>query len=161
MAAFQKITPCLWFDSKAEEAARFYVSVFKNARIGGISRYGDEGFEIHGRSEGSVMTVEFEIEGQPFTALNGGPQFKFNEAISFQIPCETPGRDRPLLGQTLRRRRNPAVRLDQGQVRRLMANIPGGLAGDAARFRQGESGAGDARHARHEETRYCRIAGGL
>ena len=89
MAGFQKITPCLWFDSKAEEAARFYVSVFKNARIGRISRYGDEGFEIHGRPEGSVMTVEFEIEGQPFTALNGGPHFKFNEAISFQMPCET------------------------------------------------------------------------
>jgi predicted 3-demethylubiquinone-9 3-methyltransferase (glyoxalase superfamily) len=89
MAVLQKITPCLWFDSEAEEAARFYVSVFRNARIGKISRYGEEGFEIHGRPEGSVMTVEFEIEGQNFTALNGGPHFKFNEAISFQIPCET------------------------------------------------------------------------
>jgi predicted 3-demethylubiquinone-9 3-methyltransferase (glyoxalase superfamily) len=89
MAALQKITPCLWFDSEAEEAARYYVSVFRNARIGKISRYGEEGFEIHGRPAGSVMTVEFEIEGQTFTALNGGPHFKFNEAISFQIPCET------------------------------------------------------------------------
>jgi predicted 3-demethylubiquinone-9 3-methyltransferase (glyoxalase superfamily) len=85
----QKITPCLWFDSEAEEAARFCVSVFRNARIGKISRYGKEGFEIHGRPDGSVMTVEFEIEGKSFTALNGGPHFKFNEAISFQIPCET------------------------------------------------------------------------
>jgi predicted 3-demethylubiquinone-9 3-methyltransferase (glyoxalase superfamily) len=89
MAALQKITPCLWFDSEAEEAARYYVSVFRNAWIGKISRYGEEGFEIHGRPAGSVMTVEFEIEGQTFTALNGGPHFKFNEAISFQIPCET------------------------------------------------------------------------
>src|SRR5512144_45536 len=89
MMALRKITPCLWFDGKAEEAARFYVSVFKNARMGKISHYGGEGFEIHGRPEGSVMTVEFEIEGQNFTALNGGSHFKFNEAISFQIPCET------------------------------------------------------------------------
>jgi predicted 3-demethylubiquinone-9 3-methyltransferase (glyoxalase superfamily) len=89
MTALQKITPCLWFDSEAEEAARFYVSVFGNARIGKVSRYGKEGFEVHGRPEGSVMTVEFEIEGQNFTALNGGPQFSFNAAISFQISCAT------------------------------------------------------------------------
>ena len=87
--ALSKITPCLWFDSEAEEAARFYVAIFENARIGRISRYGEEDFEFHGRPEGSVMTVEFEIAGQAFTALNGGPHFKFNEAISFQIPCET------------------------------------------------------------------------
>ncbi len=83
------ITPCLWFDNQAEEAARFYTSVFKNSTIGKISRYGKEGQEIHGRPEGSVMAVEFEINGQPFTALNGGPLFKFNEAVSFQVPCET------------------------------------------------------------------------
>jgi predicted 3-demethylubiquinone-9 3-methyltransferase (glyoxalase superfamily) len=87
--AVRTITPCLWFDGKAEEAARFYVSVFKNSRIGRISRYGEEGFEIHHRPAGSVMTVEFEIEGRSFTALNGGPLFKFSEAISFQLPCET------------------------------------------------------------------------
>jgi predicted 3-demethylubiquinone-9 3-methyltransferase (glyoxalase superfamily) len=87
--ALQKITPCLWFDSEAEDAARFYISVFEDARIGTISRYGEEGFEIHGRPEGSVMTVEFELAGQAFTALNGGSHFKFNEAISFQLPCET------------------------------------------------------------------------
>ncbi|MGE5777722.1 MAG: VOC family protein [Hyphomicrobiales bacterium] len=89
MMALRKITPCLWFDSEAEDAARFYISIFENARIGRISRYGEEGFEIHGRPEGSVMTVEFELESQNFTALNGGPHFQFNEAISFQIPCET------------------------------------------------------------------------
>jgi len=84
-----KITPCLWFDSAAEEAAKFYVSVFKNSKLGKISRYGKEGFEAHGRPAGSVMTAEFEIEGQNFVALNGGPHFKFNEAVSFQVPCDT------------------------------------------------------------------------
>jgi predicted 3-demethylubiquinone-9 3-methyltransferase (glyoxalase superfamily) len=85
----QKITPCLWFDSQAEEAAKFYASVFKNSKIGKISRYGKEGFEIHGRTAGTVMTVEFEIDGQKFVALNGGPHFRFNEAVSFQIHCDT------------------------------------------------------------------------
>jgi predicted 3-demethylubiquinone-9 3-methyltransferase (glyoxalase superfamily) len=85
----QKITPCLWFDNQAEEAARFYTSIFKNSRIGRIARYGKAGFEVHGRPEGTVMTVEFEINGQTFTALNGGPVFKFNEAISLQVYCET------------------------------------------------------------------------
>ena len=85
----KKITPCLWFDTQAEEAAKFYASVFKNTNIGKISRYGQEGFEVHGKKAGTVMTVEFEIEGQKFLALNGGPHFKFNEAVSFQVPCET------------------------------------------------------------------------
>ncbi|MEW6363290.1 MAG: VOC family protein [Acidobacteriota bacterium] len=85
----QRITPCLWFDNEAEEAANFYTSIFRNSKIGRITRFGSEGFEIHGRPEGSVMTVEFEVDGQAFTALNGGPLFKFNEAISFQVNCET------------------------------------------------------------------------
>ena len=84
-----RITPCLWFDSQAEDAAKFYASVFKNSKIGKISHYGKEGFEVHGRKAGTVMTVEFEIEGQKFVALNGGPHFQFNEAVSFQIHCET------------------------------------------------------------------------
>lgn len=84
-----RITPCLWFDDQAEEAARFYASIFPDARIGKITRYGKEGFEIHGRPEGSVMTAEFELDGQTFTALNGGPVFRFNEAISLQVDCET------------------------------------------------------------------------
>ena len=87
MAEFQKITPCLWFDDQAEPAARFYTSVFENGRILGISHYGEAGHEIHGREAGSVMTVEFELAGQRFTALNGGPLFRFNEAISLQIDC--------------------------------------------------------------------------
>jgi predicted 3-demethylubiquinone-9 3-methyltransferase (glyoxalase superfamily) len=89
MANTKPITPCLWFDSQAEDAARFYTGIFKNSKIGTISRYDEAGHEVHGRPAGSVMTVEFELNGQPFTALNGGPQFKFNEAVSFQIMCES------------------------------------------------------------------------
>ena len=85
----QKITPCLWFDNQAEEAVKFYVSIFKNAKIGNITRYGKEGYEIHRRPAGTVMTVEFELQGQAFVALNGGPVFTFNEAISFQVHCRT------------------------------------------------------------------------
>lgn len=83
----QKISPCLWFDRNAEEAVRFYASVFKDSKIGKISRYGEAGHEVHGQPAGTVMTIEFEINGQSFTALNGGPVFKFNEAISFQVNC--------------------------------------------------------------------------
>lgn len=83
----QKITPCLWFDSNAEEAANFYTSVFKKSHIGKISRYGEAGYEIHGKPAGTVLTIEFELNGQAFTALNGGPIFRFNEAISFQVSC--------------------------------------------------------------------------
>ena len=85
----QKITPFLWFDNNAEEAVKFYASIFKNSKIGKISRYGKEGYEIHGKPEGTVLTVEFELNGQTFTALNGGPTFKFNEAISFQVHCKS------------------------------------------------------------------------
>jgi predicted 3-demethylubiquinone-9 3-methyltransferase (glyoxalase superfamily) len=85
----QKIMPFLWFDKQAEVAARFYASIFENSRMGEVTRYGKEGYEIHGMEEGTVMTVDFEIEGQKFVALNGGPVFKFNEAISFQVLCET------------------------------------------------------------------------
>jgi predicted 3-demethylubiquinone-9 3-methyltransferase (glyoxalase superfamily) len=88
MPVTQKITPCLWFDHQAEEAATFYVSVFKNSKITSVARYGEAGKEIHKRPAGSVMTVEFELDGQSFTALNGGPVFTFNEAISLQVVCE-------------------------------------------------------------------------
>ncbi len=87
--AQQRITPCLWIDGQAEEAAKFYVSVFRNSRIGRISRYGKAGHDIHHREPGSVMIAEFEIDGQTFVALNGGPQFRFSEAVSLQINCET------------------------------------------------------------------------
>jgi len=83
-----QITPCLWFDNQAEEAANFYTSIFKNSAITAVSRYGKEGFEFHGQAEGTAMTVVFQINGQPFTALNGGPIFKFTEAVSFQVFCD-------------------------------------------------------------------------
>jgi predicted 3-demethylubiquinone-9 3-methyltransferase (glyoxalase superfamily) len=84
-----KITPCLWFDDQAEEAAEFYTSIFKDSRIVNITRYGEAGHEIHGRPAGSVITVAFELDGHAFTALNGGPVFRFSEAISFHVNCET------------------------------------------------------------------------
>lgn len=84
----QKITTNLWFDTQAEEAAKFYTSIFENSKIGRVTRYGNEENQIHGMPKGSVMTVEFELEGQTFVALNGGPQYKFTEAISFIIHCE-------------------------------------------------------------------------
>ncbi|MBA3658812.1 MAG: VOC family protein [Gemmatimonadales bacterium] len=89
MTDAQRLTPCLWFDTQAEEAARFYTGIFKNSKMGAISRYPEAGQEVHGRPPGSVMVAAFELNGQPFTALNGGPLFKFTEAISFQIMCET------------------------------------------------------------------------
>ncbi|MGI0009144.1 MAG: VOC family protein [Nitrosopumilaceae archaeon] len=85
----QKITPFLWFDNQAEEATKFYTSIFRDSKIGKITRYGKEGYEIHRMPEGTIMTAEFQIEGQKFVALNGGPHFKFNEAISFVVNCET------------------------------------------------------------------------
>jgi predicted 3-demethylubiquinone-9 3-methyltransferase (glyoxalase superfamily) len=89
MTTIQMITPCLWYDTQAEEAANFYVSIFENSRVIRTLRYGQAGHEIHGKPAGSVLTVEFELNGQRFTALNGGPQFKFNEAISLEVTCET------------------------------------------------------------------------
>lgn len=88
MATFQKITPSLWFNNQAEEAVKFYTSIFRNSSIGRISRYGKEGIEIHKKPEGSVLTIEFQLEGQSFLALNGGPEFLFNEALSLIINCD-------------------------------------------------------------------------
>jgi predicted 3-demethylubiquinone-9 3-methyltransferase (glyoxalase superfamily) len=84
----QKITPSLWFDNQAEEAAKFYVSIFPNSKMGTVSRYGKEGFEVHKQPEGTAMVAPFELNGQPFIAFNGGPMFKFSEAISFTISCK-------------------------------------------------------------------------
>jgi predicted 3-demethylubiquinone-9 3-methyltransferase (glyoxalase superfamily) len=85
----QKINPFLWFDDKAEEAVKFYTSVFKNSKIGSVTRYGDAGAEVSRRPKGTVMTVTFELEGEEFIALNGGPHFTFSPAISFVVNCET------------------------------------------------------------------------
>ena len=89
MPVIQRITPCLWFDDQAEDAVGFYTGIFRNSKVVNVSRYGEAGHEIHKRPAGTAMTVAFELEGQAFTALNGGPVFKFNEAISFQVNCET------------------------------------------------------------------------
>jgi predicted 3-demethylubiquinone-9 3-methyltransferase (glyoxalase superfamily) len=89
MAIVQKITPCLWFDHQAEQAARFYVSIFGNSAIETITHYGREGFEQHGKAAGSVLTVSFRLEGQSFTALNGGPQFPLSPAVSLVVHCDS------------------------------------------------------------------------
>ncbi|MEP6600226.1 MAG: VOC family protein [Nitrospirota bacterium] len=85
----QNITSCLWFDNQAEAAVNFYVSIFKNSKVGSMTRYGEEGAKVSGRPKGTVMTVTFQLQGQEFMALNGGPHFKFTEAISFMVKCET------------------------------------------------------------------------
>ena len=87
MTTTQRISPCLWFDDQAEDAARFYTGIFPDSRITNVSRYPEAGQEVHGRAAGSVMTVVFELDGQTFTALNGGPHFRFNEAVSLQVFC--------------------------------------------------------------------------
>lgn len=89
MPAFSRISPCLWFDHEAEEAAQLYTSLFPNSRITSVARYPAEAAAMGGREPGSVMTVAFDLDGLPFTGLNGGPAFKFTEAISFQVFCET------------------------------------------------------------------------
>ncbi len=125
----RRIIPNLWFDSEAEQAAKFYVSVFPDSRITSTSRY-PEGAP---GPVGTVMTVEFEVNGQRFVGINGGPQFPFTEAVSFQITCETAGRARPLLGPAARRRAGEPVRLAQGQVRPVLAGRPGGDGGAVRR----------------------------
>lgn len=87
MQNVKALSPCLWFDDQAEDAAKFYVAIFPNSKITGVTRYGRAGKEIHGRNAGTVQTVTFELDGHPFTALNGGPLYKFTEAVSFRIDC--------------------------------------------------------------------------
>jgi predicted 3-demethylubiquinone-9 3-methyltransferase (glyoxalase superfamily) len=89
MAVVTRITPCLWFDEQGEAAAAFYTAVFPRSKITNVSRYTEAGREFHGKTPGTAMVVAFELDGQPFTALNGGPQFKFSEAVSFQVSCAT------------------------------------------------------------------------
>ena len=114
----QKITPFLWFDGKAEEAANFYVSIFKNSKIGKVNRYGDHG----PGPKGTVMIATFQIDGQDFIALNGGPQFKFTPAISFVVNCETQEEVDDFWEKLSQGGTKLAVRLAAGQVWRLVAN---------------------------------------
>jgi uncharacterized glyoxalase superfamily protein PhnB len=145
--ATQKITPCLWFDSEAEDAAEFYVSVFRNSRIASVNRYGKEGHDVHGKPAGSVMSVEFEIEGQKFVGLNGGPQFKFSEAISFQIHCKTHGRWQ-----------GGCLRLAQGQVRPVVAGGADRALRDAVGQGPRQDGACDQGLHADEEVRHRQAA---
>ena len=115
------IMPCLWFDTQAEEAASHYVSIFPKSKLGKITRYGHEGKEIHGKPPGSVLTVEFELEGIKFLALNGGPLFKFDEAVSFQVLCETQADIDYFWSKLVARRVGKPVRLAEGQVRPVLA----------------------------------------
>jgi len=85
----QKITPCLWFENQAEEAVKFYVSIFNNSKIETVTRYGEAGAEASGRPKGTVMAIAFQLEGKDFLALNGGPVFRFSEAVSFIVNCKT------------------------------------------------------------------------
>jgi len=151
--AKQKITPCLWFDTQAEQAANFYTAIFKNSRITKISRYTEAGRDIHGKEAGSVLTVEFELEGQTFTALNGGPHFRFNEAVSFQVMCDGQA-EVDYFWQKLS---------DGGQKGRcgwlkdkvwgLLAGCAAGFAANADRRRQRKARASHERAHGHEEIR--------
>ena len=119
-----RIQPCLWFAGQAEEAAAFYAGIFPNSRVGAIARYTEAGRDEHGMAPGSVMTVSFELDGQPFLALNGGPLFKFTEALSLMVLCETQDEidhywNRPVAG---RRSGGAAMRLAEGPLRRLVAD---------------------------------------
>ena len=116
----QSITPCLWFDTEGEDAAKFYTSVFPNSRIVEIARYGVG----RAAARGTVMSVSFELDGQKFVALNGGPQFTFSEAISFQVSCEAQEEVDRYWSTLYRGRRGGAVRLAQGPVRPFVADRP-------------------------------------
>ena len=131
----QKITPFLWFDDRAEEAAKLYTSIFKNSRLGEISRYDEETANLSGRPKGSVMTVAFEIEGQEFVALNGGPVFKLNESVLVYRELRHAGRGRLFLVETIRRRRRKPLWLAQRQIRFVVASRAHGLERDAQRQR--------------------------
>ncbi len=151
------ITPNLWFDTQSEEAAEFYVSVFPNSKITNVSHYGDAG----PREAGTVLTVDFELDGQPYTAINGGPQFTFDEAISLQISCADQAEIDYYWSKLDRGRRGGSVRLAQGPLRPLLAGRADRRDGRAdERSRQGTLAAGHAGHARHEEARRGRALRG-
>ena len=148
-----QITPCLWFDTQAEEAAKFYVSIFENSRIKQISRYGKVGRETHGKEAGSVLTVEFELNGQTFVALNGGPQFKFNEVSLVPGDVRFAGRDRLFLEPVFRRRPREFLRLAEGQIRGVLANRAVVAAANAHGCRHPQIRARHGRASENEEVR--------
>ena len=152
----QLITPFLWFDHQAEEAAAFYASVFPNSSVVRVVRCGEAG----PGPPGSALTVEFQLGGQTFVALNGGPHFKFTEAISFVVNCQIAGRSRYLLGKTLGRRHGRPVRLAEGPFWFVVADRSDPAAQAVGRCRSGEIGPGHEGNAGDEETRHCRARAG-
>jgi 3-demethylubiquinone-9 3-methyltransferase len=156
----QKITPCLWFDSQAEEAAKFYTSIFKNSKIEATTYYDEESSKAAGRPKGSVLTVDFQLEGQSFMALNGGPVFKFTEAVSFVVNCENQ-KDRLLLGEAQGRRPGNRVRVAERQVRPVLAGGSHGHDGDAEGQGCPEVAASHGCDAQDEEARHRRARAGL
>jgi predicted 3-demethylubiquinone-9 3-methyltransferase (glyoxalase superfamily) len=152
----KSLTPCLWFDTQAEQAANHYVSIFKNAKIGKISRYGGEGQDVHGKPAGSVMVVEFEINEQTFVALNGGPHFKFNEAVSFQVHCDNQDEIDYFWNRLGEGGAGEPVRLAQGQVRALLAGRPERTRKADERVRPGRVGPRHEGVPSDDEVRYCR-----
>jgi predicted 3-demethylubiquinone-9 3-methyltransferase (glyoxalase superfamily) len=145
-----RITPFLWFDGKAEEAARFYVSIFKNSKMMSVSRYGDAG----PGPKGTVMTVSFQLDGQEFIALNGGPQFTFTEAISLLVNCETQDDVDALWEKLSAGGEQGPVRLAERQIWAVLADHSHGLRQDAARPGPQESAESHERDAADEQDRY-------
>ena len=150
----QKIAPCLWFDTQAEEAAKFYVSIFKDSKITTIARYPDEGREIHGKEAGSVMTVAFELAGQSFVALNGGPHFKFDEAISFQVYCDSQAEVDHFWSKLSAGGVEGPCGWLKDEIRPLLAGGAGGSARNDDGSRRQEIGAGDEGFHADEEIRH-------
>jgi Uncharacterized protein conserved in bacteria len=148
-----KITPHLWFDTQAEEAVNFYTSIFKNSRITGITRYGKAGAEVSQMPEGSVMTLSFELDGQKFMALNGGPIFKFNESISFMVYCKNQKEIDYFWDKLSEGGDEKAQQCGwlKGPVRIVMAGRTLCAGGDDAGQRSQESGKGDEGVTSHEE----------
>ena len=157
----QKITPFLWFDTQAEEAVKFYTSIFKNSKVGSTTRYDEEGAKVSGRPKGSVMTVEFELAGQEFTALNGGPLFKFTEADLFCGELRKSAGSRRFLGEALCGRTQKSMRLAQRQIRPFLAGCPDHPNRVPARQGPGESQTRHARHAPNEQTRRSKVEAGV
>jgi predicted 3-demethylubiquinone-9 3-methyltransferase (glyoxalase superfamily) len=148
--AAKKLTPCLWFDTQAEEAAKFYVSVFKNSKLGRISHYGQD---VQGKKAGSVMVVEFDINGQTFTALNGGPQYKFTEAVSFQVACDSQEEIDYFWSKLSEGGEVGPCGWLKRQIRTVLAGVSVRAAEDADGFRQEQIGARDGRLHENEKVR--------
>jgi predicted 3-demethylubiquinone-9 3-methyltransferase (glyoxalase superfamily) len=147
----QKIIPCLWFDNQAEEAVNFYTSIFKNSKIASVTRYGEAGAEVSGRPKGTVMTVTFQLDGQEFMASNGGPVFKFTEAISFLVDCKTQ-KELDELWEKLSEGGKKGQWLAKGQVWRIMADRSPWHGQDVERQGHEEIGTSDEGCASNEET---------